>query len=119
MSNFIKVALAEGYGSDGAPAIGADDKWLNLDEVALIEEHIARPSLGAHLPLADQDEEYFPSFVLTLSSGDKWLLPLATTSSSVEALAALQRFAPQLVGSRRARDVDTELTAIRRAYESD
>jgi hypothetical protein len=119
MSNFIKVALTEGYGSDGAPAIGADDKWLNLDQVALIEEHIARPRLGVRRPLADQDEEYFPSFVLTLSSGDKWLLPLATTRSPTEALAALERFAPQIVGSRQAPDADTELAAFRRAYENE
>jgi hypothetical protein len=111
MTNFIKVALTEGYGTDGAPAIGADDKWLNLDQVALIEEHIARPTFGGHRPLVDQDEEYFPSFLLTLSSGDKWLLPLATTSSSTDALAVLERFAPQLVGARQAPDADAELAA--------
>jgi hypothetical protein len=97
MANFIKVALTEGYGTDGAPAIGADDKWLNLDQVALIEEHIARPNRGSRRPLADLEEEYFPTFQLTLTTGAKWLLPLATTATATEALAALERFAPQLV----------------------
>lgn len=100
MTNFIKVALAEGYGTDGAPTIGADDKWLNLDQVALIEEHIARPRNGSRRPLADQEEEYFPAFQITLTNGDKWLLPLATTATSTEALTALERFAPHLVAHR-------------------
>jgi hypothetical protein len=99
ITNFIKVALTPGYGTDGAPAIGADDKWLNLDQVTLIEEHIARPRNGSRRPLADQ-EEYFPTFQLTLTTGDTWLLPLATTATATEALAALEHFAPQLIAHR-------------------
>jgi hypothetical protein len=114
MSNFIKVALTEGYGTDGAPRIGADDKWLNLDHVVLIEEHIARPSNGGRRPLADQVEEYFPCFQLTLSTGQTRLLPLAVASTSAEALAALQRFAPDLVDVRRTPQIDVEFEEMLR-----
>ena len=114
MTNFIKVALTEGYGTDGAPGIGADDKWLNLDHGVEIEEQIARPRNGSRRPLADHLEEYFPCFQLTLCTGKTRLLPLAVTSSALEALEAIERFAPQLVDRRPTPHIDAEFAEMQR-----
>jgi hypothetical protein len=108
MAKSVQLTLTRSYGTDGAPSIDIDDRWLNLDQVVSIEEQISRPLRGRR-PTSTVDE-YFPCFGIAMCNGEQWILPLAAQPTSVAALEALRVYSIFLDCA--ATDVDAELLEL-------
>ena len=97
--HFIKLAVTH-YESNGArPATGADDMWINIDQVVSIEEQLGsnsfEKSVRAHLAA----EEHYPCVQLNTADGERHLVPLGTYSNQMAAFQAIARFIPLLVNA--------------------
>lgn len=98
--HFIKLAVTV-YESNGArPAIGADDKWINLDQVVAIEEHLGSNSFERGVRDGLDPEEHYPCVQLTTADGAKHLVPLGPYPDQPSAADAIGRFMPLLLDLR-------------------
>ena len=95
--HFIKLAVTV-YESNGArPAIGADDKWINLDQVVAIEEHLGSNSFERGVRDGLDPEEHYPCVQLTTADGAKHLVSLGQYPDQPSAADAIARFLPLLL----------------------
>ena len=102
--HFVKLAVTV-YESNGArPAIGADDKWINLDQVVSIEEHLGSNSFEVGVRDGIDREEHYPCVQLNTADGAKHLVPLGPYLDQVSAADAIDRFMPLLLALRESAD---------------
>jgi hypothetical protein len=95
--HFIKLATTH-YETNGArPAIGADDIWINLDQVVSIEEHLGSNSFDPTVHAGHAPVEHYPCVQITTADGHQHLVPLGTYADQLEALEAINNFIPLLV----------------------
>ena len=87
--HFIKLALTQ-YETNGArPAIGADDKWINLDQVVIMEEHLGSNSFDASVRAGIAAVEHYPCIQLTMSDGQTHLVSLGLTTTQAAGMEAI------------------------------
>ena len=81
MAHFIKLAITE-YDQDGAPAIGADDEWVNIEQITHISEHLGNNLFRRHTLEDRIPPEHYPCVLITSSEGqERLVLPLVAPSS--------------------------------------
>ncbi|MBG6240100.1 hypothetical protein IWX78_003095 [Mycetocola sp. CAN_C7] len=88
MSNFVKLVITE-YDSDGRPAIGADDQWLNIDAVTHVEEHLGN-NLFSRGP--GEREEHYPCLLITSADGKDRLVSLGATPDPTSGMQRIENF---------------------------
>ena len=107
---FLKLAVTA-YGHDRTrPVIGADDIWINLDQVVSIEEQLDSNSFADAVREGIAPEEHYPCVELTTSNGSTHLVSLGVYPDQASGFAALTRFTPLLLGGI---DDDAQLAEIR------
>ena len=95
--HFIKLAITQ-YETNGArPAIGADDKWINLDQVVIMEEHLGSNSFDAGVRAGIAAVEHYPCIQLTMSDGQTHLVSLGITTTQAAGMEAIANLIPSLV----------------------
>ena len=95
--HFIKLAITQ-YETNGArPAIGADDKWINLDQVVIMEEHLGSNSFDASVRAGIAAVEHYPCIQLTMSDGQTHLVSLGITTTQAAGMEAIANLIPILV----------------------
>jgi len=95
---FLKLAVTT-YGHDRTrPIIGADDVWINLDQVVSIEEQLDSNTFADVVREGIAPEEHYPCVELTTSNGSTQLVSLGVYPDQASAFAALTRFVPLLLG---------------------
>ncbi|MDJ0348937.1 hypothetical protein [Cryobacterium sp. PH29-G1] len=96
---FLKLAVTT-YGHDRSrPIIGADDVWINLDQVVSIEEQLDSNTFADAVREGIAPEEHYPCVELTTSNGSTHLVSLGVYPDQASAFAALTRFMPPILGS--------------------
>ena len=107
---FLKLAVApEGHDSS-RPMIGADDIWINLDQVVSIQEQLGSNTFTAAALEGLVAKEFYPCVELTTSHGGTHLISLGVYPDQASGFAALTRFLPLLV--RGNSDQDAELAQM-------
>ncbi|MDJ0379086.1 hypothetical protein [Cryobacterium sp. PH31-L1] len=95
---FLKLAVTT-YGHDRSrPIIGADDIWINLDQVVLIEEQLDSNTFADAVREGIAPEEHYPCVELTTSNGSTHLVSLGVCADQSSGFVALTRFIPLLLG---------------------
>lgn len=94
MTHFIPLALTR-YDSRGVPCPHADDRFINLEQIVDLEQHLGnnlfrRARLGRRGILLE--EEHYPCVQLTMINGDKHIVSIGTYSDQLLALRALNDF---------------------------
>jgi len=113
--HFIKLALTQ-YETNGArPAIGADDKWINLDQVVIIEEHLGSNSFDASVRAGIAAVEHYPCIQLTMSDGQTHLVSLGITTTQMTGMEAITNFMPILVSPAISRTYPLDAPSTERA----
>jgi hypothetical protein len=113
---FLKLAITT-YGHDHSrPIIGADDVWINLDQVVSIEEQLDSNTFADAVREGIAPEEHYPCVELTTSNGSRHLVSLGVYPDQASGFAALTRFMPLLLGRG---DDAAQLTEILRDTPSD
>lgn len=97
MSRFVQLVITT-YDRHGAPAGGGDDKLINMDQVVSIERQLSSNQARRNGLEALVDEEHYPCFELTTSTGRKFLVPIGICTDVATGIAALERFEPLLTG---------------------
>ena len=111
--HFIKLALTQ-YETNGArPAIGADDKWINLDQVVIIEEHLGSNSFDASVRAGIVPVEHYPCVQLTMSDGQTHLVSLGITTTQAAGMEAIANFMPILVSPQYRESTDRSTPLLR------
>lgn len=106
---FLKLAVTT-YGHDRSrPIIGADDVWINLDQVVSIEEQLDSNTFADAVREGIAAEEHYPCVELTTSNGSTHLVSLGVCPDQTGGFAALTRFIPLLLGTS---DDDVQLAEI-------
>ncbi|WP_104080984.1 hypothetical protein [Cryobacterium sp. Y11] len=96
---FLKLAVTT-YGHDRSrPIIGADDVWINLDQVVSIDEQLDSNTFADAVREGFAAEEHYPCVELTTSNGSTHLVSLGVYPDQAGGFAALTRFMPLLLGS--------------------
>ena len=96
---FLKLAVTT-YGHDRSrPIIGADDIWINLDQVVSIEEQLDSNTFADAVREGIMPEEHYPCVELTTSNGSTHLVSLGVCPDQAGGFAALTRFIPLLLGA--------------------
>ncbi|TFD27001.1 hypothetical protein [Cryobacterium cryoconiti] len=103
---FIKLAVATPGQGWSRPVVGADDIWVNLDQVVSIQEQLGSNTFADAVRLGITAEEHYPCLNLTLSSGDTHLVSLGVYPDQEAGFDALARFLPALLGGGGQDDVD-------------
>ncbi|MDJ0379149.1 hypothetical protein [Cryobacterium sp. PH31-L1] len=94
---FLKLAVTT-YGHDRTrPVIGADDVWINLDQVVSIEEQLDSNTFADAVREGIAPEEHYPCVELTTSNGSTHLVSLGVYPDQASGFAALTRFMPLLL----------------------
>ena len=97
--HFIKLPLTQ-YETNGArPAIGADDKWINLDQVVIMEEHLGSNSFDASVRAGIAAVEHYPCIQLTMSDGQTHLVSLGITTTQAAGMEAIANLISIFVSS--------------------
>ena len=96
MAHFIKLAVTR-YDDRGEPSIGADDYWINLDQITAIEEHLGNNLFHKHNLDEHIATEHYPCLLITSSDGHQRLTSLGTYPDVSSARRALDTFLPALV----------------------
>lgn len=97
MAHFIKLSIGE-YDDNGSPAIGADDQWINVDQITHIEEHLGNNLFRRHSLNGAIAPEHYPCLYITSSDGKSRLASLGTYPDPTSAAESIERFLPLLVG---------------------
>ncbi|WP_104193225.1 hypothetical protein [Cryobacterium sp. Y82] len=110
---FIKLAVTT-YGHDRSrPIIGADDVWINLDQVVSIEEQLDSNTFADAVREGIAPEEHYPCIELTTSNGSTHLVSLGVYPDQAGGFAVLTRFIPLLLdGSKKGLGDDIQLAEI-------
>ena len=95
---FIKLAVTTPGHDRSRPVAGADDIWVNLDQVVSIQEQLDSNSFADAVRMGIAVEEHYPCLELTLSSGDTHLVSLGVYPDQAAGFDALARFLPALLG---------------------
>ena len=112
---FLKLAVTT-YGHDRSrPIIGADDVWINLDQVVTIEEQLDSNTFADAVREGIASEEHYPCVELTTSNGSTHLMSLGVYPDQAGGFAALTRFMPLLLDGS---DDDAQLAEIMRDIPS-
>ena len=112
---FLKLAVIT-YGHDRSrPIIGADDVWINLDQVVTIEEQLDSNTFTDAVREGIAPEEHYPCVALTTSNGSTHLVSLGVYPDQAGGFAALTRFMPLLIDGS---DDDAQLAEIMRDIPS-
>jgi hypothetical protein len=94
---FLKLAVTT-YGHDRSrPIIGADDVWINLDQVVSIEEQLDSNTFADAVREGIAAEEHYPCVELTTSNGITHLVSLGVYPDQASGFSALARFMPLLL----------------------
>ena len=97
---FLKLAVTT-YGHDRSrPIIGADDVWINLDQVVSIEEQLDSNTFADAVREGIAPEEHYPCVQLTTSNGSTHLVSLGVYPDQASGFSALTQFLPLLLASR-------------------
>lgn len=96
MARFIRVYFST-YDADGFPVIPGDDRWLNIDHIVHIEEHLGnnlfrRFQLGETAP-----EQFYPCLLITTTDRRERLISLGITATAEEATAALETALKEII----------------------
>ena len=97
MAHFIKLAITE-YDDEGAPAIGADDEWVNIDQITHIQEQLGNNLFRRHTLENLIPPEHYPCLLITSSDGQERLVSLGVYPDTASGMAAISRFLPLIVG---------------------
>ena len=95
---FIKLAVTTPGHDRSRPVAGADDIWVNLDQVVSIQEQLDSNTFADAVRMGIAAEEHYPCLELTLSSGDTHLVSLGVYPDQAAGFEALARFLPALLG---------------------
>ena len=107
---FLKLAVTT-YGYDHSrPIIGADDVWINLDQLVSVTEQLDSNTCTDAVRDGIAPEEHYPCAQLTTSTGSTYLVSLGVYPNQATGFAALTRFMPLLIGG--GIDDDTQLAEI-------
>ena len=112
MAHFIKLAITE-YDQDGAPAIGADDEWVNIEQITHMSEHLGNNLFRRHTLKNRIPPEHYPCLLITSSDGQERLVSLGVYPDAVSGAAAMDRFLPLIVGQVGLQTGDGELVLRR------
>ncbi|KGJ79292.1 hypothetical protein GY21_05750 [Cryobacterium roopkundense] len=113
---YLKLAVTT-YGHDRSrPTIGADDIWINLDQVVSIEEQLDSNTFTDAVREGIAPEEHYPCAELTTSNGSTHLVSLGVYPTQAAGFAALTRFMPLLLQG--GTDADTRLEELLAAAPS-
>ena len=91
---FVKLAVTCWETGRPVPAIGADDIWINRDQIVAIEEHIGSNTFDPHIDASRA--EHYPCLQLVMSNSDRYLVPLGTYDTPATAMTAIRNFIPLL-----------------------
>ena len=95
--HIIKLVVTQ-YETNGArPAIGADHKWINLDQVVIMEEHLGSNSFDASVRAGIAAVEHYPCIQLNMSDGQTHLVSLGITTTQAAGMEAIANLIPSLV----------------------
>jgi len=107
---FLKLAVAPDGHDRSRPMIGADDIWINLDQVVSIQEQLGSNTFTDAVRAGIMPKEFYPCVELTTSHGGTHLISLGVYSDQASGFTALTRFLPLLV--RGNSDDDAELAQL-------
>ncbi len=112
MAHFIKLAITE-YDDNGAPAFGADDEWVNIEQITHIQEHLGNNLFRRHTLQNRISAEHYPCLLITSADGQERLVSLGVYPDAASGTAAIDRFLPLIVGQTGKEMGDEELTLHR------
>jgi hypothetical protein len=97
--NFVKLAVTTYETGSTTPAAGADDIWINLDQVVTAEEHLGSNTFNDGACAGWKAAEYYPCVLLTTSDGSTHLVPVGVYPDQESAFRALVNFMPLVLGT--------------------
>ena len=101
MTRFIRVNLAS-YDADGFPVTCDDDRWLNVDHIVHIEEHLGN-NLFRRFQLDDKTaDQYYPCLLITTTDRRERLIFLGIRATAEDATEALEEALKEIVIGHRA-----------------
>ena len=101
MTRFIRVDFAS-YDVDGLPVTCGDDRWLNVDHIVHIEEHLGN-NLFRRFHLGDNTpEQYYPCLLITTTDRHERLISLGIRGTAEEATQALEEALKEIITGHRA-----------------
>ena len=93
---FIKLATTTYEAGTSTPAIGADDIWINLDQVVTATEQLGSNTFDQGVRAGWKAAEYYPCVELTTSDGYTHLVPVGVFPDQGSAFQAMVNFMPLL-----------------------
>ncbi|MGO4785159.1 hypothetical protein [Cryobacterium sp. W22_MBD10_FK3] len=105
---FIKLAVTTYEHDRSRPAIGADDVWINLDQVVTIQEQLDSNTFADAVRMGITPEEHYPCVELSMSNGTTHLVSLGVYATQAAGFDAITRFMPALISASATRDDELE-----------
>ncbi|TFD84047.1 hypothetical protein E3T61_19975 [Cryobacterium lactosi] len=96
---FIKLAVTTYEHDRSQPAIGADDVWINLDQVVSIQEQLDSNTFADAVRMGITPEEHYPCVELSMSNGTTHLVSLGVYETQAAGFDAIARFLPTLISA--------------------
>ena len=100
MTRFIRVDFST-YDADGFPVTPGDDRWLNVDHIVHIEEHLGNNLFRRFQLRAATPEQYYPCLLITTTDRRQRLISLGITATAEEATAALETALKEIITGHR------------------
>jgi len=105
---FIKLAVTTYEHDRDRPTIGADDIWINLDQVVSIQEQLDSNTFADAVRMGITPEEHYPGVELSMSNGTTHLVSLGVYATQAAGFDAIARLMPTLTRAGRANDDELE-----------
>jgi hypothetical protein len=99
LMRFIKLAVTTYEHDRTRPMVGADDVWINLDQVVSIQEQLDSNIFADAVRMGISPEEHCPSVELGMTNGTTHLVSLGVDGTQAAGFDAIARFMPALISA--------------------
>ena len=100
MACFIRVDFAS-YDADGFPVTPGDDRWLNVDHIVHIEEHLGNNLFRRFQTDDNTPEQYYPCLLITTTDRRERLISLGIKATAEDATEALEEALKEIITGHR------------------
>ncbi|MDJ0336551.1 hypothetical protein QMG83_15085 [Salinibacterium sp. G-O1] len=97
--NFIKLAVTTYQTGSTRPQIGADDTWINLEQVVSVEERLGSNTFDEAVLAGSKTEEFYPCVLLHTTDSHSHLVPIGVYPDQGSAFQALVTFMPLVIAT--------------------